>query len=291
MPGKHQKHASKPSRRKHQRGSSSAGSRQPDHAHRHERSYPPTIDGRDLESEMDGYNGTTWPVSSSGGHDDNFATHQDFMMEPAPTEHSMPPYSDGYDPNIVGVVSHSGTYPSGSTLYHSSSTRRNDTPTDPYQQTGASTANASSGTQDLRVNDNSGEAELCIADILGLSVSGNILYSSLISYVGNEDLVTTDAIAGVDINQPAETTAHHSPPSSVNANMGSAQVSPVVQQERMFDSYQPRWPGRDRRVEATATMGGMPHWAVVDGEGPWNSHDAALRYHHQGAVAPNAKDR
>ncbi|RYP07207.1 hypothetical protein DL764_002653 [Monosporascus ibericus] len=240
MPDKYQKCASKPSRRNHRRGSSSAGPQQPDHAHRQERQHPPNIDGCDSESEMDSetnrYNGTTSHI----------------------------PSSDGYDPNNGGVVSHSGTHSSGSTLHHYSSSQRNDyplpydrssgnpysdawgsfatygavnygdpsftvgretTPTDGFHSASPSRVDgqyASSWAQDLRANDSSGEG-LNIADPYGYSASRNVPYPSLGPYVGNEDPVPTDAFARVGINQPAQATADHSPPSSVHANNGSAQ--------------------------------------------------------------------
>ncbi|RYP41424.1 hypothetical protein DL767_001062 [Monosporascus sp. MG133] len=301
MPSKHQKYASKSSRCMPRRGSSSAGPRLPDHARRHERPHPSNIDGCDLESEMDSevnrYNGTTSPISSSDGYDENSAAHRDSTMESA------------YDPSNAGVVSHSGAHSSGSTLHRFPSNQRNDrpllygtssgntysaargssatdgavyyadtlftvgretAPTDRSQRTSASRVDdqyASSGAQGLRANDGSGEAGSYVADAHGSSVSRNARYSSLGPYVGNEDPVLTDANAGVDINQPAQATAHHSPPSSVDANMGSAQVSPVVQQQRVFEAYQ------------RTTMDERPHWTFAH-EGPWNPYDAARRYHH-----------
>ncbi|RYP87839.1 hypothetical protein DL769_000431 [Monosporascus sp. CRB-8-3] len=284
MPSKHRKYASKPSRREPRRGSPSAGPRQQGHARQYERPHPRRTDGRDLESEVDNsYRGTTSLTSSAGGPDENVVAHGDSMMEPAPTEHGMLPYSDGNGLNNIWVVSHLGTYPSGSTIHPPSSDRRDDCPL-PYGSPSKNTHSgswgssatdgavddqyASPGAQDLRANDNSGQGGLYIAGTGSYRVFRDGHYSSAGSYVGNEYPESTDAIAGVDMNQPAQTTADHSSPSSVYANMGSAQVSPVVQQG-----------GFNGPVEVTTTMDRTPHWIVPAREGPWNPHDAVQRYH------------
>ncbi|RYO79653.1 hypothetical protein DL766_005338 [Monosporascus sp. MC13-8B] len=333
MPDKRKKYGSKSSRRKPPRGSSSTGSQQPDHARRHEPPQPPTIDGRGSESEIDSeinyYRSTTSRISSSGGHDGNFAAHRDSIMGSASIEYSMTPYPDGYNKNSTGAISYMGTDLSDSTLHPSSSHQRVDGllpyetssrnsdsrawgssatdeaviyadpsvtvgrdagPTGPPQRTSASTVDdqyAWSGAQD-RANGNNSEAGLYIADNPGYSVSTDVRYSSRGLYVRNEDPVLTDAVAGVDIIQPAHTTAVHSPPSSIDANMGSAQVSPVAQQQAQFESLQ-RGPDRDRRVEVAAIVDDTSHWTIASGEGPWNPHDAAWRHHSLRAVAPNVK--
>ncbi|RYP48713.1 hypothetical protein DL768_005433 [Monosporascus sp. mg162] len=286
MPGKHQKDASKPYHRNPRRGSSSAGPRQPDHAPRYGGSHLPTIDGCDSESEIDGevnpYNGTTPPISSSGGYENN-----------------------------VGVVSHFGTYSSGSTLHSSPSNQRNDcslphdtssgntssapwssstidgavnyadpsstvgretAPTHPSPWTTASRPDdqyASLGAQDLRANYRSSEAGSYSVDAYGYPVPRDVRYCSPRSYVENKDPVSRDAIAGVDTNQPAQTTAGHSPPSSVDANNGSAQASPVMQQHSVFESPQRRTPAGGRLLLSAAD------------EAPWNPHDAVQKYNNE----------
>ncbi|RYP22676.1 hypothetical protein DL765_001526 [Monosporascus sp. GIB2] len=314
MPDESQNYGSESSRREPPRSSSSAGSRQPDHARRREPPHPPTLDGRGSESEMDSeinyFHDTTSPIPLSGGHDGNAAAHRGSMMEPTSTAYSTTSYIVGYDLNSTGAVSYMGTDPSGSTLRLPSSHQRVDSllpyepssgsihfrawggsatdgadiyadppftvggeaaPTDASQGTSASTVDdqyASSGTQDLRANSNNGEAGLYIADHRGYPAFWAVRYPSPELYVGDEDPVPTDATAGEDINQPAQIMAVHSPPSSIDANMGSAQVSPVAQQQARFE----------RGPEVADIMDEAPHWA--GGEGPWNSYDAAWRHHY-----------
>ncbi|RYP56066.1 hypothetical protein DL770_010852 [Monosporascus sp. CRB-9-2] len=158
---------------------------------------------------------------------------------------------------------------------------RETAPTDRPQWTSASRVDgqyASSGAHDLRANDSSGEAGLYITDAHGYPVTRNVRYSFLGPCVGNENPVPAYATAAVDINQPAQITADHSPPSSVGADMGSAEASPV-QQQREFEVHQGRWPVRDGRVEVPTAMDEMVHWSFAD-EGPWNPYDATWRYHY-----------